>query len=278
MTETHTTTIGERVPGRGRRIALKVVAVLTILAFIAMTPPDITHPVTGWLPDATYEEYVELFYGDETPADMASHRHHMLALSIMIWTLVVGVAAQLLRPESKQAPLWAAVSAVALVLILESVLLGFDPFTLFWVIPVLAVLALHPDRRQRGKVWPGASDGPYVLIAGVVAAIGLIYAVTQVRLQVNGLDVDPHVADGHYAYMAIGAVVWAIAVLAGASSLTGARITAWMAGIMGVLVGAFFIGFDDYASSPGVIWGAIGVVISLVYLVRVAMRPQTGDA
>lgn len=35
----------------------------------------------------------------------------------------------------------------------------------------------------------------------------------------------------------------AIAALIGASKLTGARIVAWMAGTMGILTGAFFMGF-----------------------------------
>lgn len=277
MAETATTAAESIAPGRARLITFRVLAVLTILLFIGMMTPDVTHPVTGWLPDATYEQYVEFFYGSETPAEMATHRHHMLAFSILVWTVLVAMTVQLRRPERKQAPLWAAALAVVVAMILETALVGFDAFTLIWVVPVLAVLALHPERLPSGRLW-GGTNGTSSLVAVVTAGSAVIYAIGQARLQINGLDTDPHVADGHYAYMAIGALTLAIVALVGGSNLTGARISAWTAGIMGLFVGAFFMVYSTYASSPGVAWSAVALVLSLVYLAIVAVPRPAGSA
>lgn len=255
--------------GRGRRIGLRVVAILTILMFLGLIPPDITHPITGWLPDASYEQYVELFYGDETPVDMASHRHHMLAFTILVWTILVGMVTQLRSPARRQAPLWTASFSVVAGLIIETALLGFDVFSLLWVVPVLIALLLHPDRRPTEGFWSAGSDRVKVGVAAVAGTVALYYAYGQARLQLTGVDADPHVADGHYAYMAIAGVVLAIAALLGSSNLTGARITAWTGGILGLITGAFFIGFPNYASSPGVAGGVFVVAISLMYLLVV---------
>lgn len=270
-----TESVEKRVSGRGRRIALFVVAGLTVLFYAAIAPPDFTHPITGWLPDASYEQYVEMFYGEETPANMAIHRHHMLAMSLAFWTGMVGMAAQLRRPEQKQAPLWAAVAAVLVLWAFELAFVGFDPFTLALVVPVLAVLALHPKRLPEGGL--SLEGGPGRIVAAVGVVVALVYGYGQIRLQIVGLDVDPHVADDHYTFMAASATVLAVAALLGASNLTGARITAWMVGLMAVITGAFFVGFPNYASSPGAVWGAVVILLGLAYLMVVARGWSGGE-
>lgn len=170
--DTDTTTSEKRAPGRARRIGFLTVVGLTIVMFVAMVPPDITHPVTGWLPDDSYERYVEFFYGDETPANMAAHRHHMLAFSMAIWIVLVGMAVQLRKPKRKQAPLWAAAAAVVMMLVFEITLVGFDPSTLILLAPVLAAVALHPRLLPaEGISW----TGPGRAVAVVTALAALVY-------------------------------------------------------------------------------------------------------
>lgn len=267
-----TTTSENRAPGRARRIGFLTLVGLTIVMFVAMVPPDVTHPVTGWLPDDSYGRYVEFFYGDETPANMAAHRHHMLAFSLAIWIVLVGMVVQLRKPERKQAPLWAAAAAVVTMMIFEVTLVGFDPSTLILVAPVLAAVALHPRLLPaKGISWPG----PGRAVAVVAALAALVYGFAEARFQIGGGATDIHGVDGHYAFMAAAAVILAIAALLGASNLTGARITAWTAGLMGVLMGAFFIGFPDVASSPGMGWGIAAVLLGMVYLLTVGLRRST---
>lgn len=64
----------------------------------------------------------------------------------------------------------------------------------------------------------------------------------------------------------------AIAAFIGASKLTGARIVAWMAATMGILTGAFFMGFPSHAPPSGMLWRAVAVALGLTYLVFV-VRP-----
>lgn len=271
--DTDSKTIEMRAPGRARRIGFITIVGLTMIMFVGMVPPDITHPVTGWLPDDSYGRYVEFFYGDETPANMAVHRHHMLAFSMAIWIVLVGMAVQLRKPVRKQAPLWAAAAAVVMMFVFEVTLVGFDPSSLILVAPVLAVVALHPRRLPaEGISW----TGPGRAVAVVAAVAALAYGFAEARFQVGGGATDIHGIDGHYAFMAAAAVILAIAAILGASSLPGARITAWTTGAIGILMGAFFIGFPDAASSPGVGWGIVAVLLGLAYLVRVGIRTPAG--
>ncbi|HEX6299718.1 MAG TPA: hypothetical protein VF148_04565 [Acidimicrobiia bacterium] len=271
--ETDSATIEERVQGRARRIGFLTVVVATLALFVVMVPPDITHPVTGWLPDDSYGRYVEFFYGDETLANMAAHRHHMLAFSMAIWIVLVGMTVQLRKPVRKQAPLWAAAAAVVMMLVFEVTLVGFDPSTLILVAPILAAVALHPrPLPAEGISW----TGPGRAVAAVAAGTALAYGFAEARFQVGGGATDIHGVDGHYAFMAAAAVILAVAAILGASNLTGARITAWTAGGIGTLMGAFFIGFPDVSSSPGIGWGIVAVLLGLAYLVRVGIRLQPG--
>jgi hypothetical protein len=104
----------------------------------------------------------------------------------------------------------------------------------------------------------------------------VLYAYQQVVFQVKGLPEDPHVAASHYALMAAMAVGLSVSALLGATDFPGRRITAWTAAVMTVILGVFFIGHPDQASSLGVAWGVAMVVWALAYLL-VSTRPITPE-
>lgn len=124
------------------------------------------------------------------------------------WAILVAMAVQLRRPKRKRASLWAAALAVVVGMLVEIDLVGFDAFTLIRVVPVLAVLALHPERLPNGRLWVRVNKGTRTLVAVVAAGSTVVYTIGQARLQISGIEADPHVADGHYVYMAIGPLPW----------------------------------------------------------------------
>lgn len=263
MTTNSSPEVGDRTPRRARRIGFISVVVLA-LALVALlatgSPPLLTLPVTGWLPDAALEGLFQPFIDFE---NFAIHRLHAVGFSLIPWIAFIGLIPQLRAPEKRQAPLWATATLVVVSAALDFTIGLSDPFILPLVALVLAAVALHP---QRLPAEPPALSGPGQSVAILIAVAALAYAYGEIQTQVLSPAEDPHAALGHYSFMATLAIALAVAALIGASNLTGRRITAWMTGVMVILMGAFFFGFPDNASSPGMGWGTVTVVLGAAYL------------
>ena len=263
MTSTGSPDGGKGTPGRVRRIGFASAVVLSVVLVVLLAtgfPPMLTLPVTGWLPDAAFEDFLQIFTDEE---HLVIHRLHIVGFSLIPWMALIGLVPQLRRPEERQAPIW-----TVAVLVIVSATLDFtiglsDPFLLPLLALVVAAVALHPQRLPEGGP---TLTGPGRLVGVVVAACSLIYAYGEAQSQILGPATDPHVVAGHYSAMATLGIALAVAALIGMSNLTGRRITAWMTGVMVTLMGAFFIGFPVMASSPGTGWGAFTVALGAAYL------------
>lgn len=270
MTSTGSLDGGESSSGRVRRVGFISAVVLSLVLVVLLAtsfPPMLTLPVTGWLPDAVFEDFLQIFTDEE---HSVIHRLHIVGFSLIPWMALIGLVPQLRKPEERQAPIW----AVA-VLVIASATFDFtiglsDPFLLPLLALVLAAVALHPGRLpEEGPTL----TGPGKLVGVVVAVSALVYAYGEAQSQILGPATDPHVLAGHYSAMATLGFALAVAALIGISNLTGRRITAWMTGVMVTLMGGFFIGFPEMASSPGTRWGAFTVALGAAYLFF-TLRPQ----
>lgn len=266
MAQVSTNTVEESTMGKGRRIVFYVAVALTVAAMAAY-PPILLGPVLAWLD----ESVLDSLFGEE---GLGAHRAHIEGGSLLFWLTLVAVISQFRRPETKAAPLWAAVAAWVVFLPIELTHL-VDPFSIVVTVLVVTVLALHPRRWPEGGVtW---HKGPRaVAIVGTLAAA--VYAYQQTLLQINGLPEDPHVAGSHYALMAVLTVGLAVSALLGTTNAPGREISAWTAGIITAVLGMFFIGNPDQASSAGVGWGVAMVIWAVVYLWATTRLPIPGGS
>jgi hypothetical protein len=260
MAQTKTNTTPVRTNGRARRVTFYVVVGLT-LAAMAAYPPLLIGPIAAWLPEST----IDSLFGEE---GLGVHRVHLVGASLLFWLTIVAMVSQFRRPETRAAPVWAAAAGWVVFLPLELTHL-VDPFSIIITLLVVGVVALHSRRwPEAGVTW---RSGPRIL-AVLGAAAGVVYAYQQTGLQVNGIPDDPHVTASHYALMTALAIALSASALLGATDYPGHIISAWTAGAIAMVLGVFFIGHPDQASSLGVGWGVAMVVWALAYLVMSA-RP-----
>lgn len=254
MAQASTGTVAKPTIGKVRRIGFYVAVVLTVAAMAAY-PPLLLGPVLGWLD----ESVIDSMFAQE---GLGAHRAHLVGGSLLFWLTIVAMISQFRRPETKAAPLLAAVAAWVVFLPLELTHL-VDPFSIVVTVLLVAVLALHPRRwPEGGFAW---CKGPRTIaVAGTLAAA--VYAYQQTTLQLGGFPEDPHVAASHYALMAVLAIGLAISALLGSTNVPGREISAWAAGIITAVLGVFFIGNPNQASSAGVGWGVAMVIWAVVYL------------
>ncbi len=254
MAQATTRTANKPTMKRGRRITFYVLVGLT-LAALAAYPPILAGPIVAWLD----ESVIDSLFGEE---GLGAHRVHIEGATLLFWLTIVAMIAQFRRPETKAAPLWAAAAAWVIFLPIELTHL-VDPFSIIVTVLVVSVLALHPRRWPEGGVTWHTGPRAVAMIGIVLAAI---YAYQQVQLQLNGLPENPHVAGSHYALMAVLAIGIAASAVLGATSFPGHSISAWAAGIITVLLGVFFVGHPDQASSAGAGWGVAMILWAVAYL------------
>ncbi|HEX6221746.1 MAG TPA: hypothetical protein VF115_11685 [Acidimicrobiia bacterium] len=240
--------------GKGRRTAFYFAVARSLLAML-ITGPVLTLPVTAWLSEAT----LDAMFGEE---GLGIHRVHMQGASLLFWLTIVAMVAQFRHPESKAAPLWAAVAGWVVFLPVELTHL-VDPYSILITALVVVALALHPRR------WPTSllrwQSGPR-LLAVPFAVVAFGYGYLQAMLQLNAVPGDPHAVVSHYELMTGIAVGLAVSALLGATYFSGHLISAWTASILTLVLAVFYIGHPDQMSSVGVGWGSALVVWGLVYL------------
>ena len=251
--------------GRVRRVTFHVAAALVVLALAAF-PPILAGPIVAWLDGETLDS----LFGEE---GLAIHRVHIEGATLLFWLTLVAMISQFRRPESKPAPLYAAVVAWLVFLPLELTHL-VDPFSIIVTTLVVLVLALHPRR------WP--MDGvqwrrtPLVL-AAVGAVPALVYAVLEIRLQLTAPATDPHVEGSHYALMGVLALALIVSALAGATDVPGHRIAAWTVAVITVALAAFFIGHSGHVSAVAAGWGVAMIAWAAAYLWFATQRPESSE-
>lgn len=209
----------------------------------------------------------------------ASHRTHDVAYGLLFTTLVVGVLAQLRRPERNVAAMAMAVIPAA-ALLLAGVLtdqvdrvVEFNPLRYAAAVTGVVIL-LHPTGRAFFRSF-GVSRVSWPLLALVgVAAVPLIgFASTNIRLQRTVTDM--HTFMGHYGFMAaLGYTTIGVGLLASLRPV-GWRLTAWAAGLLPFLLGATSLLYPDSTSSLDTAWAVAAIAWGTSF---VAIAARTRDA
>ncbi len=201
----------------------------------------------------------------------SSHRTHDLTYGLLFTTLVVGVLAQLRRPEKNVSGMVMALIPPA-ALLLAGVLsrdvdavVKFNPLRYAAWVAVVAAL-VHPAGRAFFRSFRVSRVNWLMLaLVGLVAVPLVGFASTNVRLQRTVSDM--HRFMGHYGFMAAFSVsVIAVGLLASLRG-DGWRLTAWVAGLLPAVLGITSILYPDAASSLDVGWALAAVTWGIVFLV-----------
>lgn len=209
------------------------------------------------------------------------HRVHDLTFGFLFVPAVVGIVAQLRRPSKNVAGmLMALIPSVGLLLTL---LLTFvvtnntnvlqPPWETVMAAALLAAL-LHPAERAFFRSFRVSRVNWVMLALVMIAALPLLaFAATNIELQ--GTVTDEHAAAGHYGFMAaFGFTVIGVGLLASLRP-DGWRLTAWVAGLLPVLLGVTSVMYADATSSLGLVWAVAAITWGVVF---VAAAELTKDA
>ena len=203
-------------------------------------------------------------------ADMAHfteprHRTHDLTFGFLFIPTVVGVLAQFRRPSRNVAGMvMALVPSAALVLTLTLTLVTTGDGSVLqppWITVMAGALVaagLHPAGRDFFASFDRRRASRAMLLLVLVAALPLLaFASDNIRLQ--GTIPDDHALMGHYGFMAaLGLAALGLGVLA-ALRPDGWRLTAWVAGLLPVLLGAASLIYPDASSSLNPAWALAAI-------------------
>lgn len=210
----------------------------------------------------------------------ASHRTHDVAYALLFTTMVVGVLAQLRRPEQNVAAMTMALIPAA-TLLLAAILTDqmdrvFKFHPLRYAAAATAVTALlHPTGRaffrsfRRSRI-----SWPLLALVGVAAAPLVSFASTNLTLQRT--VVDEHRFIGHYGFMA--ALSYAMLGVGLLASLRpdGWRLPAWAAGILPSAVAGTSLVSPDSTSSLDTAWAVAAIVWGFVFVFLAARTTDVG--
>ena len=204
------------------------------------------------------------------------HRIHDLTYGFTYTTAVVGVLAQLRRPERNVAGMvmavvpWAGFGLAAVLSEEAFVFRSTERITVAYVVVIAALL--HPAGRRFFGSFRASRLNRVMLALAVVAAVPLLaFASTNLRLQRTVPDV--HAALGHYGFMAAFAyTVIGVALLASLRP-DGGRLTAWVAGLLPALAGIASLAYGEVSSSLEVGWALAAIAWGAAF---VAAAEATG--
>ena len=210
-----------------------------------------------------------------------AHRTHDVAYGALFATLVVGVLAQLRRPERNVAGMTMALvpgasllAAAAVVDDLDRVF-EFNPLRYAAALAVVSAL-LHPSGRGFFRSFRHAAVSWPMLGTVAVAAVPLVaFASSNLRLQREVADL--HTFMGHYGFMAaLSYTIVGVGVLASLRPV-GWRLTAWVAALLAAVLGLTSLLYPDAASSLAGGW-AIAATAWGAALAALAFRAADGPA
>lgn len=203
------------------------------------------------------------------------HRLHDLTFGLVLGTAVVGMLAQLRSPLRNVAgQLMALIPWVGLGL--DLALTGSFTFAAAPILAAFTLLAaiLHPAGRNLFRsVSVSRVDSAMLAMIGIAAVPLLWFAVTNIGLQ-RALT-DEHAALGHYGFMAaLGFTIIGVGLLASLRP-DGWRLTAWVGGLLPVILGLASLLFPDTASSLSSVWAlaAIAWGVGFVAVASTASGP-----
>ena len=257
---------------KARRVAFRVVAIVTSLWVLALMFFGLTEIVLMWLPGDTLSSVDDAL--DLGGLDLA-HRAHFMSIGVIHWALVLGVLVQLRRPERREAPMLH-VAAIAISLSVTASLGGslrvwlLDMVVL--VIPLLLLGILHPRARQlvRTPTW----DRVMVALATVGVVPWLVFAFTNAQLQWRNIAGDTHAEMDHWSTMAFMALVIIACSFIGATDRSGWRLTAWIAALASINYGLHSLAYPEPASAASAPWAAAALTWGILYATSIIQRSR----
>lgn len=256
--------------GRVRRVSFWIAAGVTgaflLVALLAAYPLLFTNwlPTDAWL----------AVRPDRSPGDQV-HRLHSLALSVISWGALSGVALQFHRAWRKLGALLmslAAVLAVACGLGITGTLdiAGMAPFLL---LPLLT-LALHPSARTITHL--RQVDLPMLPLAVFAALTWVTYALNIAEAaRVAGPDGDAE----HLTFMVIVALAIPLWALLGTTKIPGWVFPASAAIVASACVGLQSLIFSDALSGLGPVWASAALAWCIAFgsaaWLRARLAPKT---
>jgi hypothetical protein len=211
-------------------------------------------------------------FGQMTHFQERHHRIHDLTFGFLFIPAIVGILAQFRRPLGNVAgQVMALIPTAALLIVLLVTSLAGNTRVLQppWVTvgaTALIAMGLHPAGRDFFRSFRVSGANRVMVTLVVVAAVPLLlYAVTNIGLQVSGAD--DHAAAGHYGFMAAFSFTIIGTGLLASLRADGWRLTAWVAGLLPALLGLVSLIYPVSSSlSPpwalaAIAWG-VGFVLT----------------
>jgi hypothetical protein len=205
------------------------------------------------------------------------HRIHDLTFSLLNGTVVVGMLAQLRAPARNVAgQLMALVPFAGLMLavaLTNSSVLS-PPWLALGASAVLATM-FHPVGDPLRSFGASRVDRSMLALVAAATAPLLAFAWTNIGLQRAGLT--DHALLGHYGYMAaLSLTVIGVGLLSSAR-LDGWRLTAWVAGLLPVVLGVASLVLADVDGSLAPAWALAAIAWGVAFIAAAeaaARRPS----
>ena len=208
--------------------------------------------------------------------DGGSHRFHDLSWGVLEGAVIlVGLVVSLWRPARR--PIAFQQVGVGVAALLVTMLLIRETDVATFVVMGLIVVAglLHPARRLLARVNP--VDAPALLVAALVAAPLVWYAIGEAALHRAGPTDDPHVAMAHYAGTTAAALAVAGLAFLAASRQPGRRLVVVSAATGLAVLGIASLIWPDIASSFGVL-GGVAALAGAAAVLAAGLRPGTASS
>ncbi len=213
-------------------------------------------------------------------AEQDIHLFHNVAGTV-VYGGILGVGFLLLagRPEGNVATFQG--MALASIGALVGGILAGDLVESAWFAPVLVVLivvALYPGRADLVRV--GRPQVGLVVLVLAAAAPLIAYALTQARLQSEGVPGNPHVDMHHYGAMAVTALMLLLFAVGPTLGARGWRLAAWLAGVAMAIVAITSLAYGDHESALDATWAwlALGWSMAFVAVAQLAGRRERVEA
>ena len=272
-----------------------VILVLASILFTALLTP-LPYLVLGW--------FVEL-----GPNEL-SHRVHEISFGALFVLPLVGLVAQLRRPDTKVAPMYQVLLPLATTIVVLALVAGQgNPSMIVFVVMPLLIILFHPARPQ--VLRPSLAPSPLLLGLAALATVPLLFfGVGQMRVSREAGRIAPQVFDSlpedatdaevdralkraasgealeaaeHYAHWSVMGA-FTLSIIGGsfiaASRASGWRITARTTAAVTILYGVASLVNPNDASALGGLWGVLAILwgVALVVLSRRESSPAAESA
>lgn len=251
-----------------RRIGFYVIVLLGTIIPIAVFGPFLAFPLFGWFDPAVAQNI---------------HFLHDLAFIGLILVGVIGMAAQLYKPEQRVAGLQQTLivfgaflaTMTGIRLAGDAGILAEAPFFVILFGPAVVAAVLHPAGRKLFQTRMAGRFSPVLAGIAMVAAIPLaMYAFSQFGLHWSG---DEHAVINHYAGMVVyTGVIIALGILASLKP-AGWRIPLYSTAGLAIMLGVASVLYPEMPSSVGTMWGTAAILWAVAFVVAGEVSARRAD-